>query len=380
MHTALVMAGIPATNLSLFHAVRFNVGDPTAFVRFADGTSLFLCRDIELHRAAREARATRVAAPAEFAPVGGLSPERETATAQALAEALAGAGITRAVADRSLPLIYAEFIRRRGIEVALDTDLGVLERRRKDEAEIAALAEAQAATEEAMLMACTTIARARAGADGVLMHDGAPLTAERVNTMIDVFFLERGYTTPGSIVACGQAGSDCHNRGSGPLRTGEPIIVDIFPTNRRTRYSGDCTRTVVHGTIPPTIARMHAAVKAAKAAGIAAARAGVTADSVYQAAIDVIRAAGFDRALLPEHPPADFCSMQHGLGHGIGLEVHEPPLVDAGGPELIAGDAFTVEPGLYHATLGGIRIEDIVVVTETGCRNLNRLHEELDWT
>jgi Xaa-Pro aminopeptidase len=380
MQTAIVMAGIPAINLSLFHTVRFNVGDPTAYVRFADGTSLFICRDIELHRAAQHSRATRVACAADFVPEGGLSAERETATAQALAEALVRGGITRAVADRSLPLIYAEHLRRRGIEVVLDADLGVLERRRKDESEIAALAEAQAATEEAMLLACSTIARARAGADGVLQHGGSPLTAERINTLIDVFFLDRGYTTPGSIVACGVQGADCHNRGTGVLRTGEPIIVDIFPTSRSTRYSGDCTRTVVHGDVPAEIARMHAIVKAAKAAGIAATRAGVTADRVYQSAIEVVRAAGFDRALLPEHAPAEFCSMQHGFGHGIGLEVHEPPLVDAGGPELIAGDVFTAEPGLYHATLGGVRLEDIVVVTEDGCRNLNRLHEELDWS
>ena len=380
MTTATIMAGIPAINLSLFHRVRFNVGDPTAYAAFDDGTSLFICRDIELHRARQSARASACACPADFSPASGLSAERETATAQALAEALVRRGITRAIADRSFPLLFAEHVRARGIVLELDADLGVLDRRRKDETELAALQEAQSVTEAAMEMACTTIARASPRADGVLICDGAPLTAARVNTMIDIFFLERGYTTPGSIVACGHHGSDCHHRGEGDLKTGQPIIVDIFPTSRATRYSGDCTRTLVHGDVPDAIAHMHSVVKAAKAAGISATRAGVTADSVYRAALAEIERGGFARAPLPEHPPADFCSLQHGLGHGIGLEVHEAPLVDAGGPALIAGDVFTVEPGLYHATLGGVRIEDIVVVTETGSRNLNRLHEELDWS
>ncbi|MEE9603063.1 MAG: M24 family metallopeptidase, partial [Thermoguttaceae bacterium] len=74
------------------------------------------------------------------------------------------------------------------------------------------------------------------------------------------------------------------------------------------------------------------------------------------------------------------CAITHGTGHGVGLSVHEPPLLDMKGPELVAGDVVTVEPGLYRKDLGGVRLEDIVVVTQQGCENLNRLHEGLDWT
>ena len=82
-------------------------------------------------------------------------------------------------------------------------------------------------------------------------------------------------------------------------------------------------------------------------------------------------------------PPADagddYLGMVHGTGHGVGLEVHEPPLLDKGGPELVVGDILTIEPGLYSKTIGGVRVEDMVVVTETGCDNFNKLPEHLDW-
>jgi Xaa-Pro aminopeptidase len=125
---------------------------------------------------------------------------------------------------------------------------------------------------------------------------------------------------------------------------------------------------------------MREAVAAAKAAGIAAVRAGVTGQQVHEATTAVIRQHGYSLGLPAEDAADSYCAMVHGTGHGVGLEVHEPPLLDAGGPELVTGDAVTVEPGLYCKALGGIRIEDLVIVTPHGCLNLNRLHEGLTWS
>lgn len=238
---------------------------------------------------------------------------------------------------------------------------------------------AQATAESAVRMACQTVARATAERDGTLTHDGQPLTAERLRFLIDVYLLERNYENEPAIVACGPEGVDCHNLGRGPLRTGQPVIVDVFPRDRETRYCGDCTRTVVHGDAPDWLVTMHRAVVEAKAAGIAAIRAGVTGEAVYRASLAPIQRAGWDRSLLPSDAPEGFCSLQHGLGHGVGLEVHEPPLLDIDGPVLVAGDAVTVEPGLYAKGRGGVRIEDIVIVRENGCENLGSLPEGLDW-
>ena len=381
MSTATVMAGIPATNLSLYRAIRFKVGDPTALLTLpkSDGGTerLLIIRDIEMGRAKQHARVDRVHCPADFEPAGGLSGDRETATAQSVAECLRARGVTRVRADRSLPLIYAHFIEKAGLTLECDTEMGVLERRSKDSEELAWLREAQRTTEGAMQRACETVARATAAADGTLFHEGAPLTAERLRTIIDVHLLGQGYENPESIVACGAQGADCHDHGHGVLRTGEPVIVDIFPRNRKTLYNGDMTRTVVHGAISPELTRMHAAVVEAKCDAIRAVRAGVTGQSVHEATLAALARHGF-AAGQPAEPRVAVIS--HGTGHGIGLEVHEPPLLAMKGPELVVGDVLTVEPGLYALGIGGIRIEDMVAVTATGCENFNTLQESLVWS
>lgn len=379
---AAIMAGVPARNMVFYHRLRFAVGDPAVLIEIPrDGglSSVLILRDIEMDRARRHARADRVACPADFAPATGLSGDRETATAQAAAECLKQAGITQVDSDRTLPLIYAHVLREAAIDVHCDLERGVASRRAKDEAEIEHLREAQRITEGAMEMACRLIAGAQADGTGLLNHESAPLTAERVRTAIDAWLLEHGYTSPGAIVACGSQGADCHHVGSGPLRTGEPVIVDIFPQNRQTLYNGDCTRTVVHGDVPDHLRDMRRAVAAAKAAAIATIRAGVTGEQVHNATTTVIEQHGYSIGLPAENAPDDFCAMVHGTGHGVGLEVHEPPLLDTGGPELVAGDAVTVEPGVYGKAMGGIRLEDLVIVTSDGCINLNQLPEELTW-
>lgn len=377
---ATVMAGIPQTNLGLYHKIRFRVGDPCAYIEHDDGQRTLILRDIEMERAKQHARVDRVYCPADFAPQAGLDGDRETATAQALAEYLSRAGITSVSADRSLALIYAFMMQGEGIELECDIDLGVAQRRCKDDEELEHLRDAQAITEQVMGEMCEMIFASNADARGVLMHAGEALSSERVSSMIDIAFLKRGASTPhGSIVACGPIGADCHHQGEGELHSGQPIIIDIFPHIRATGYHGDCTRTILHGEIPDAVARMHAAVHEAKQHAESVCKAGVTGEDVHRAAIGVILKHGYHVGLPAADSPDVFCSMVHGTGHGIGLEVHEPPLLDIKGPALVVGDVLTIEPGLYSKAIGGLRIEDMVAVTEDGCENFNRLPTGLHW-
>jgi Xaa-Pro aminopeptidase len=382
--TARVMAGVPAINNTFYRRIRFLVGDPAAVIELpregGPGEAILILRDIEMERARRHAQADRVACPKDFAPDSGLSGDRETATAQAVAECLRRHGIRHAVADRTLPLLFAHEIHRAGIAVECDPDWGILDRRRKDAQEVECLREAQRATEGAIELACRMVARATARDDGVLLWEDEPLTADRVRAAVDVWLLQRGYANLPSIVAGGPQGADCHDYGSGELRTEQPVIIDIFPRNRRTLYYGDCTRTVVHGRISAELTRMHAAVVAAKAAAAAACRAGVTGETVHAATKQAIAEHGFAIGLPPADADESYCAITHGTGHGVGLDVHEPPLLDVGGPELVTGDAVTIEPGVYCRRIGGVRVEDMVIVTETGCENLNTLPEGLDWS
>lgn len=375
-----IRGGIPLANSTLFHVTQFAVGDPVVFLEIEGEGTTCIVRDVELDRALQQVKADRIRVPADFTPEEGLSADREVATAQAAAECLRRSGVESVTAGRSLPLSFAHVLREGGITVTCDLEFGVLERRQKTPEEIEHLRRAQAVTEEAIELACRMIARAEASGSGVLLHDGTPLTSERVHAEVNVFLMNRGYSGPKYIVAGGPQGASCHHHGEGELRTGEPIIVDIFPTSKETHYCGDCTRTVVHGEIPPEVSEMHSAVRAAKEAGCSTIRPGVTGSEVHEATTRALIDRGFHTGFPPEGAPPSYCTMHHGTGHGIGLDVHEPPLLDPAGIELLEGDALTVEPGLYRKDLGGVRVEDLVIVTSDGIENLNRLPEGLDWS
>ncbi len=378
-HTATLLSGVPSINKAVFHAIRFDAHDPASLIVTPDGRRRLVLRDVEVARAKKQARADEVFCYEDFEPEKGLSGDREIRAAQATAECLRRMDISRVMVDRSATALLIDELEDAGMTVMLDRQLGVRDRRSKDADEVAALREATRITESAIRMACETIARADTNGDGELVHAGVVLTAEKVKALITAHLAEHGALGEHHIVACGPEGGDCHNGGSGVLRTGQPVIIDVFPKHLETGYHGDCTRMVVHGDVPDEVAKMHAAVVEAKAAGIGAIKAGATGEDVHRAVVGVIERHGYQIGFPPEGAPPEFCSMPHGTGHGLGLDLKEPPLLDFKGPELVAGDAVTVEPGLYSMAVGGMRLEDLVIVTESGCENLNTLPEGLDW-
>ncbi len=380
---AWLLAGIPTVHKNLYHRIQFSVGDPAAWIchERADKTlgSLLICRDIEMGRARQKASVEEVFCPADFTPEKGLSGDRETATAQSVVECLRRMGMSAVISDRSLSLIYIEELKKANIEIIYSPEMGVMERRSKTETELEALRHAQATTEKVMLKACKCVCQAKAQKDGKLELDGVLLTSESLRTRIDHWLLDEGFSNPGSIVACGPQGADCHEYGSGPLMTESPIIIDIFPCSKSTLYNGDCTRTAVNGTIPIEIEKAYQTVVKAKFAAMKITRSGVTGESVHKETIRVIQGHGYETGLPDADSPHTRCAMVHGTGHGVGLEVHEPPLLDFKGPALVVGDVLTIEPGLYCPAWGGVRSEDMVAVRDQDCENFNSLPDQLHW-
>lgn len=381
-HEAILLAGPPSDNKAVFHRVRFAAHDPAIWIGLRD-SAVLIARDVELPRAKASGSAAEAFAYEDFAPQGGLSGDRGIRAAQATAECLSQRGVTKVYADRSLALVYVAALAERGITVTMDAELGIHERRQKDEREVECLRKVQRVTESVIERSLRLIAGAKADATGVLRDPdeaSQPLTSDSVRARINRWLFDSDCLAEGTIVVCGPEGADCHAHGEGVLRTGQPILLDVFPRDTRTGYHGDCSRTMVHGDIPDAIMKMHAAVVEAKANAIAACKAGVTGEVVHRAAIDTIEKHGYAIGFPPADAPADYCSMMHGTGHGIGLELKEPPLLDFKGPVLLAGDAVTIEPGLYGLSLGGIRIEDMLIVRDGHAENLNTLGEGLVWT
>lgn len=377
-----LLAGVPVTNQTLYHQIGFLVGDAAAYLGNLppDGKSLLLVRDIELSRAWKTARADHVACSKDFEPPSGLSGDRDVATAQAIVECLRQRGVKQVATDRTLPFLYAAHLQNAGIGVSLDDALGVRARRVKSDKEIQTLEFAQKITGQAMTMACKWIAAAQVNASGQLVQEGEVLTSERARRRITRYLIDKGFSTPNdSIVVTVPHVADCHHAGTGPLKTGLPVIVDIFPRDEQSRYYGDCTRTVVHGTPTDELMAMHRAVVAAKTAACAALRPGTTGDAVHRVTVATLKEHAYEYVPGSEDHDPQVPAMRHGTGHGIGLDVHEPILLSEGGEEILAGEVFTVEPGLYSSTLGGVRVEDMVHVTKDGAEILSPLYEGLDW-
>ncbi|RQG88911.1 aminopeptidase P family protein [Natrarchaeobius halalkaliphilus] len=268
---------------------------------------------------------------------------------------------------RSFPTGTADGLRDRDVSVTVEPE-SIVEgiRATKTDWEIDQIEATQRANEAAMATAEALIASADVE-DGVLVHDGEVLTSERVTEEIEITLLRNGCQLDETIVACGADGADPHDRGSGPLEANELIVIDIFPRDKETGYFGDMTRTFARGDPGEEARRRYEVTERAYEAALEAVEPGVTGAEVHDVACDVIEEAGYET--LRSDPSTD-TGFIHGTGHGVGLDIHEQPTVSPGGGELEPGHVLTIEPGIYDPAVGGVRIEDLVVVTEGGSENL----------
>jgi Xaa-Pro aminopeptidase len=209
---------------------------------------------------------------------------------------------------------------------------------------------------------------------GTLYLDGSVLTSERLKVAIETACIEQGSVSSNTIAAGGDQGCDPHDRGSGPLRANELIVLDIFPRVTETGFFGDMTRTFLKGRASDAQKAIVAAVREAQLAALGAVKAGVPGKAVHQKVLDVFAKLGFET----KHTPKGSIGYFHGTGHGVGLDIHEAPRL---GPTVDAplkkGTVVTVEPGLYYPGIGGCRIEDVVQVTSGAPKMLSSYH--YDW-
>jgi Xaa-Pro aminopeptidase len=340
----------------------FAAPDPYLTLYTPAGTHL-LVSGLEYGRARRTADAATVARLAEYdyqsrrAAVG-----RHAARAGVVADWLADRGVGSVAVPERFPLGTADRLRDAGVAVETDPgDAVETVRARKTPTEIEHVRAAQRANEAAIEAAAALLRAATPDAEGRLRHDGAVLTSERLTVEIETALVERGCGLDETIVACGADAADPHDRGSGPLRADEPIVVDVFPRSKATGYHADTTRTFVVGEPDDRLAEWHALTDRAREAALDRIEPGVTGEAVHDAVCDVYEDAGLPT--LRADPDAE-TGFIHGTGHGVGLAVHELPRLAPGGETLRPGHVVTVEPGLYDPAVGGVRIEDLVVVTD----------------
>lgn len=286
-------------------------------------------------------------------------------------------GVVDAAVPPSFPVELADYLRSEGITLAADRALFETRRRVKNEFELAGIRRAQRGCEAAMAAACDLLRRAGA-ANGVLRVDGEPLTCERLKLVVEGTFGEHGLSAEEFVVSHGPQTAIGHEMGSGPIAPNEPIVFDLFPRDRGSGCYADMTRTFVVGTPDDELVRYRELCREALDRSLDAIRPGVAGSELHRLVCDFFHEHGFPTQLSKRPGEVLREGFYHGLGHGVGLEVHEKPALGRGSDELVAGDVVAVEPGLYRQGFGGCRLEDLVLVTEHGAENLTDYPYELE--
>ena len=350
----------------LRHEVPLAIGDSFLYLE-KDGRRAVAIHGLEIPRVRADAPELEIISTAELgedelyeAGKRGLEVELEL-----IRRGCAKLGIDEAAVPPSFPLEVADFLRANGVAVTPDRDLFADRRRSKNENELRGIRNAQKACEAALDRARDLMRRAEANGAG-LEADGEPPTSERLKQEIERVFADHNCEGSDMIVSHGPQSAVGHDAGSGQIRPNEPIVFDLFPKDKHTGCYADMTRTYVVGEPEEEVAAWYLHVKEALERSTREVKPGANGRALFELVCRIFEDAGYKTVLSRQPGEVQEDGFIHGLGHGVGLEVHEQPLMGRTGHDFVPGDVITIEPGLYRAGYGGLRLEDLVLVTDDG--------------
>ncbi|CAN5218479.1 Xaa-Pro peptidase family protein [soil metagenome] len=355
----------------MLYATGMFVGDPFIFLE-QNGSRTIVLSDLEIDRGRRQAQVD------EIVPYSALEREVQgNATkappyARVLLHFLQSRRVRSALVPASFPLGFAEVLAAAGIRLQTAKDLFWPEREAKTDEELKLLRRALQITEKGMARAMQVLTASQPGRSRKLEWSGRTLTSEILRAEIDSAVLRAGGLPANTIVAGGDQACDPHERGSGPLFVDSLLILDIFPRDAKSGFYGDMTRTVVRGRASEEQRRLWETVREGQALALKKMKPGIDGLKLHNEVKQLFTDRGFPTEVRNGKQVGFF----HGTGHGLGLEIHEFPRFQK--TVFKPGQVLTVEPGLYYPGLGGVRLEDVAVVTDTGNRILSRFEKRLE--
>jgi Xaa-Pro aminopeptidase len=360
------------TDSNLYYATKFIAPDPFIYLEIK-GERILVMSDLEMDRAKSQASVDRVLSYSEIERRAKAQGVDEPGSVDIVHLVLRDAGITQLLVPGNFPYSHASRLQALGYQIEAKREPFYERRVVKTAEEVRHIEATQRATEAAVAAAHDTLRRATIKGDQLWL-DGAPLTSERMKKLINVKLMECECVAQHTIVAGGEQACDPHNEGSGPLPAHRSIIFDVFPRSAASRYFADMSRTVVRGTPSHELKRLYQTVKNAQEEAITKVKDGADGMKIHQGICERFEKAGYKTGLVNGRMQGYF----HGTGHGVGLDIHEAPRISRTGSLLQEGHVVTVEPGLYYPGLGAVRIEDMVLVTKDGCRNLTNFPKQFE--
>jgi len=361
---ALLLVSASEGDANMLYAAGFFVPDPFIFFLHKQKKYVVMS-DLEIDRAKKQARADQVLSLSlyqrKLRKMG-----RTPAMIDILDLLFRERSIRRLVVPANFSALYADQLRAKGYSVQIKRDPFFARRETKTGAEVKHIAESLRVARLGLEAGIRTLKRTKIKRDGYLYLNGARLTSETLKTAVNTTIMAQGWLPSHTIISSGNQCVDPHHEGSGPIKAHSSIIFDIFPRSQKNGYFGDLSRTVVRGRASDKLKEIYAAVQAGQQIGFDMIRDGANGKEVHQKILDLFSARGFPTGRLNGRMQGFF----HGTGHGLGLDIHEPPRIAPVDGTLKTGHVVTVEPGLYYLGVGGVRLEDVVVVTAKGNRNI----------
>jgi Xaa-Pro aminopeptidase len=359
---------------NMLYGVGLFVPDPFIYLKIR-GHPLIVMSDLEIDRARTQAPHCRVLSLSRYQQKLRRNGIKSPRFAWVIQQILRERKIRSVTVPENFPLGLATDLKKLGVRVKARAGTFFPEREIKSAVEVKKISAALMMAEVGMAEAMQVLRVSKIGRDRKLLYHNVPLTSEKLRAVIDCAILQASGLAANTIVAGGRQACDPHERGFGPLRAHEPIIIDIFPRSHRTGYFGDITRTIVRGRASEAVRRLYDTVLRGQKIAFKKIRANVRTADIHKAVQEFFEQQGYKTGRHHRRMEGFF----HGTGHGLGLEIHESPRVGATSiGKLQPGHVVTVEPGLYYPEIGGVRLEDVALVTTNGARNLTRFEKVLE--
>jgi Xaa-Pro aminopeptidase len=370
---AILLVSASEGDSNMLYAAGFFVPDPFIFFQHKK-KSYVVMSDLEIDRAKKQAHADRVLSLSLYQKKLRKMGIAIPATIDILDLLFRERGIRSLIVPANFSALLADQLRAKGFTIQIKRDPFFAERETKDADEVRHITESLRVATLGLEAGIRALKRTKIGRDRYLYLNGARLTSETLKTVVNTTIMAQGWLPSHTIISSGNQCVDPHHEGTGPIRAHTSIIFDIFPRSQKNGYFGDLSRTVVRGRAADKLKEIYATVQAGQQLGFDMIRDGVNGREVHQRILDLFKTRGFPTGKINGRMQGFF----HGTGHGLGLDIHEPPRIAPVEATLRTGHVVTVEPGLYYLGIGGVRLEDVVLVTEKGNRNLTNCPQFLE--